>query len=559
MVRCARRLTSVAFYPGSRGHATAIVYNLNDLSKLGKYDLELQHLGKTARTYVCSQTAVKHGLCSEKDLGLFIVDDTYGPVTSIKQAKFDFGSGINKTEAMSYNVTETGYYCIGATSLSLLADPRQTDLSEGQFEGHAAFHNVFAGNLPAGEHPKLGFYGLLTLLYIALGAVWLALCIRHRDQIVTVQHFITGTIVFLIVEMACQWGFYKYFNTHAIDYLRFRAADGSASVTSTARFLLVLVNLLDAMRNSLSLFLLLIVSMGYGVVRPTIGSVVTKVYILTALHFVFGMIYSVGVIFILLDINATWVFFFVIPLSMTLTTFMVWTLYSLKSTILYLDSRHQKFKGAMFQRLYFILLGAVAAVMGFFCLTTFLIVMGSSDDPSTEMWKYRWIILDGSLCSVYFVVFALIAYVWRPTGHNMRLAMSDELATDEEAAGNTYEVHTLGGDDDDELDDDAAEIHAEHLHHLSRLEQEQDYGGIRLPDKLGKQPDWEEEEEDGPPPYSTKGASSVHKMADTEDLVFDADVDGQSTHPRTSYDADADDTERERLRLSEDDAQRKDA
>lgn len=43
---------------------------------------------------------------------------------------------------------------------------------------------------------------------------------------------------------------------------------------------------------------------------------------------------------------------------------------------------------------------------------------------------------------LYFSVFAAIAYVWRPTGNNTRLAMSDELATDENDA-EEYEVDSL--------------------------------------------------------------------------------------------------------------------
>ena len=46
------------------------------------------------------------------------------------------------------------------------------------------------------------------LVYMVLCAVWLYLCYVHKDQIVTVQHFITGTIVFLMIEMACEWASY---------------------------------------------------------------------------------------------------------------------------------------------------------------------------------------------------------------------------------------------------------------------------------------------------------------------------------------------------------------
>lgn len=355
------------------------------------------------KTYVCSTQAVEHGLCTEKELGNFIVDDSHGKTYTVQQKQFDFGAGSTTTNVFSYNVTVTGYYCAVATSLSPAADPAQTNQRLNQFSGHVDFHNVFRGNLPAAEHPKLMFYGLMTLLYVILGAVWLTFCGIHREQIVTVQHFISATIIFLVIEMACQWLYYAYYNNHAIDFARFRAVDGSSSLTTTARFLLVLTNVLSAMRDSLSFFLLLIVSMGYGVVRPTIGSVLRKVQILTALHFVFGVMYSIGIILILLEMNGSWIFLFIFPLAATLTTFLMWILHSLKSTIQYLTNRRQTYKRGMFQRLYYILIGAVVAIMGFFFFSSFLVASNGTSELATTSWQYRWFLLDGSLSILYFV------------------------------------------------------------------------------------------------------------------------------------------------------------
>ena len=50
----------------------------------------------------------------------------------------------------------------------------------------------------------------------------------------------------------------------------------------------MVVAILNAVRNSISFFLLLIVSMGLSVVTPSLGSVMNRVRLLTAFHFVFG-------------------------------------------------------------------------------------------------------------------------------------------------------------------------------------------------------------------------------------------------------------------------------
>lgn len=51
---------------------------------------------------------------------------------------------------------------------------------------------------------------------------------------------------------------------------------------------LIVISILNAARNSLSFFLLLIVSMGLSVVTPSLGDVMSRIRILTGLHFIFG-------------------------------------------------------------------------------------------------------------------------------------------------------------------------------------------------------------------------------------------------------------------------------
>jgi hypothetical protein len=68
--------------------------------------------------------------------------------------------------------------------------------------------------------------------------------------------------------------YYRYLNAHG---------KGTASTV----FLFV-VAILDAGRNALSFFMLLVVSMGLSVVRETLGGTMIRCQILTGAHFVFG-------------------------------------------------------------------------------------------------------------------------------------------------------------------------------------------------------------------------------------------------------------------------------
>ena len=57
---------------------------------------------------------------------------------------------------------------------------------------------------------------------------------------------------------------------------------------------MIVVAILNAGRNSFSFFLLLIVCMGYGVVKPSLGKTMVYVRYLAGGHFIFGLIYSIA-------------------------------------------------------------------------------------------------------------------------------------------------------------------------------------------------------------------------------------------------------------------------
>jgi Lung seven transmembrane receptor len=113
--------------------------------------------------------------------------------------------------------------------------------------------------------------------------------------LVPVQNYITAIIIFLVVEMLMTWGFYGMFSV-VTELLALTQSDyenrNGANVGS--KVLMIVVAILNAARNSFSFFLLLIVCMGYGVVKPSLGQTMIHVRWLAAAHFVFGLIYSIA-------------------------------------------------------------------------------------------------------------------------------------------------------------------------------------------------------------------------------------------------------------------------
>jgi len=209
-----------------------------------------------------------------------------------------------------------------------------------------------------------------------------------------------------------------------------------------AKILMILVAILNAGRNSFSFFLLLIVCMGYGVVKPSLGKTMVYVRWLAGAHFVFGLIYSIASLMITPDSAGPLVLFVILPLAGTLTAFYVWTLNSLNITMKDLYDRKQTVKAFMYRKLWWCILLSIVVIFGFFFFNSFTFAGVSDPDFVPFHWKSRWFILDGWLNLVYVADVAFVAYLWRPTANNRRFAMSDELAQDDEG----FEIADFGAD-----------------------------------------------------------------------------------------------------------------
>lgn len=261
----------------------------------------------------------------------------------------------------------------------------------------------------------------MFLLYTGLAAAWGWLCYKHVTEILPIQYYLSCLIGFLVVEMVANLAYYRYLNAHG---------KGTASTV----FLFV-VAILDAGRNSLSFFMLLVVSLGLSVVRDNLGPTMRKVQFLSIAHFIFGVLYAVGIVELEFESTSALVLLlFVVPLAFTLSSFLMWILWSLNATITQLKARKQRYKLRMFQKLQYILLFVVFVIFIFFVVSTLTFTGRLAEDYAAKSWRIRWWLLDGWLSLLYLFAFTGIAYLWRPSANNSRLLMSDELAQDEEDA-----------------------------------------------------------------------------------------------------------------------------
>lgn len=339
-------------------------------------------------------------MCEEADLGAFILK---GNATEKSKSLIRTEAiHLKDPGAINYPVKRTGYYCISTAQWSAAG-----------YDGIVEFRNAF-GELPAAQIAKLPFYAIATLVYALLAIGWGILYWIHRRDILAVQNYITAILVFLVVEMFMTWLFYDYQNRHGLNV--------------GAKALLIVVSVLSAARNSFSFFLLLIVCMGYGVVKHTLGKTMWWVRALGGAHFVFGVIYAVASLSVTPENAGPLVLLVVMPLAGTLTAFYIWTLNSLNYTMKDLVERKQHVKAGMYRKLWWAILASIIVIFAFFFVNSWTFAGGSSAaDFVPNHWQTRWFILDGWLNLVYFADVVFIAYVWRPTPNNRRFAMSDEV------------------------------------------------------------------------------------------------------------------------------------
>ncbi|KAK4553819.1 Membrane protein ptm1 [Recurvomyces mirabilis] len=378
--------------------------------------------GVEERVYICDQSSVDMGYCSVGELGEFILSSS--AETNSKAGIITQAIHLNDPAPLNYPIKRTGYYCVGTYGFT--PDTEYTAVVE--------FRNAF-GELPAAQIPKLPFYAALTITYAFLALAWGALYYLNRHDILPVQNYITFILLFLVAEMFTTWLFHDYQNRHGLNV--------------GAKALLILVSILSAARNSFSFFLLLIVCMGYGVVKPTLGKTMLYVRILALTHFVFGVIYAITSLSITPENAGPLILLVVLPLAGTLTAFYIWTLNSLNLTMKDLLSRKQHVKAGMYRKLWYCILMSIVVIFAFFFVNSWTFAGSSQEDFVPKHWQTRWFILDGWLNLVYFFDVAFVAYVWRPTANNRRFAMSEEIAQDDDG----FEIASIRDSFDIDLED----------------------------------------------------------------------------------------------------------
>uniref|UniRef100_A0A670HY93 Transmembrane protein 87A n=1 Tax=Podarcis muralis TaxID=64176 RepID=A0A670HY93_PODMU len=257
--------------------------------------------------------------------------------------------------------------------------------------------------LSLADYPLMIFFMVMCIVYVLFGVLWLAWSACYWRDLLRIQFWIGAVILLGMLEKAV---FYAEFQN-----IRYKGESVQGA--------LILAELLSALKRSLARTLVIIVSLGYGIVKPRLGVTLHKVVVAGALYLLFSGMEGVLRVTGAQNDLASLAF---IPLA-----FLDTALCCLTQTMKLLKLRRNVVKLSLYRHFTNTLILAIAASVVFIIWTTmkFRLVDCQSD------WRELWV--DDAIWRLLFsmILFAIMV-LWRPSANNQRFAFSPLSEEEEE-------------------------------------------------------------------------------------------------------------------------------
>ncbi|OMO88620.1 Transmembrane receptor, eukaryota [Corchorus capsularis] len=389
------------------GLVEAIIVEVKDREKIGGSYLH-------SPAICCTPELSKDGSCK---LGEVIIhQNPDNPSSPQRLQTFFEGQDEEATMVLqTVEINRTGMYYL----YFMFCDPELTGML---ISGRTVWRNP-EGYLPGKMSPLMTFYGLMSLAYLVLGVVWFLWFVQYWKDIIQLHYHITAVIGLGMCEMALWYFEYANFN-----------ATGSRPMGIT-----LWAVTFSAVKKTVSRLLLLVVSMGYGVVRPTLGGITFKVLLLGLTYFVFSeallLVENLGNID---DLTGKARLFLVLPVSLLDACFIVWIFSALSQTLEKLQIRRSMAKFALYRKFTNSLATSVLLSIVWIGYELYF----NAADPLSELWQRAWII-PAFWNLLAFVLLIVICILWAPSNNPTRYAYSEETGDDIEEEGISLTASTV--------------------------------------------------------------------------------------------------------------------
>uniref|UniRef100_A0A3Q2PAD7 Transmembrane protein 87A n=1 Tax=Fundulus heteroclitus TaxID=8078 RepID=A0A3Q2PAD7_FUNHE len=118
------------------------------------------------------------------------------------------------------------------------------------------------------------FFMVMCIVYVLFGALWLFWCACYWRDLLRIQFWIGAVIILGMLEKAV---FYSEYQS-----IRYKGDYVLGAV--------IFAELLSALKRSLARILVLIVSLGYGIVKPRLGTTVHRLAAVGLLYLLFSSV-----------------------------------------------------------------------------------------------------------------------------------------------------------------------------------------------------------------------------------------------------------------------------
>ncbi|KAJ4870600.1 Lung seven transmembrane receptor family protein [Raphanus sativus] len=271
------------------------------------------------------------------------------------------------------------------------------------------------GYLPGKVAPLMKFFGFMSLSYLLLGLVWFLRFVKFWKDIIHLHYHITLVIALGMCEMAV-----RYFEYANFDSTGMRPMDVTLWAVT-----------FSSIKKTLSRLLLLVVSMGFGVVKPTLGGITSKVVLLGVVYFVategLELVEHLGNIN---DFSGKTVMYLVIPVAILDACFILWIFSSLARTLEKLQIKRNMAKLELYRNF----TNALAISVLFSIAWIGFELYFNASDPLSEFWRIAWIIpAFWNLLS--YGLLAVICILWAPSNNPTRYSYLAETGDEFEEEG----------------------------------------------------------------------------------------------------------------------------
>ncbi|XP_041827760.1 transmembrane protein 87A-like isoform X2 [Melanotaenia boesemani] len=259
------------------------------------------------------------------------------------------------------------------------------------------------------DWPLMMFFMVMCIVYVLFGALWLFWCACYWRDLLRIQFWIGAVIILGMLEKAVFYSEYqniRYKGDYVLDAVIF-------------------AELLSALKRSLARILVLIVSLGYGIVKPRLGTTVHRLVAVGLLYLIFSSVE--GVLRVTGGFYGTVAHVANLSLSLIDSCVMWWIFISLSQTTRLLKLRRNVVKLSLYQHFTNTLIFSVVASIIFIIWTTKVFKLVDCQ----RGWRDLWV--DDAFWRLLFSTILLVIMVLlRPSANSQRFSHSPLIDEDDE-------------------------------------------------------------------------------------------------------------------------------